>query len=360
MNDLSFSWNSLGVVCSLAGGLRGCPSVAFCLARPKGQKQYKVMVNFNNTLVDLNEMLKNHPQTIMFLKKQGFFNQNQDITAFVLQEMQQDNWKARYSSKNQWTQSPWRVLPSKFFTSSPTTHKWYWTEVLAKRATPCPQDAWAVVLHDLLQSPPTQQGMRSASSIMKNFSLKRQSWESQSGQSLRFWAQGNEKWQAFLDKFDVSYRHSHNDTALVVWALANGWTQVFDGWQKETKLGLEFVPPFDELPEEWQNDNGQNGSLWHWACSFAPLSMIKSLVQNNDFDINTISPYGQTALHWACEMGNEEVVRFLMTLPSLNPGVEDQENKIPSELLPEQYNELFDELEALRLKKPPSCLEKQK
>ena len=359
MNDLSLSWSSLSSVCSLVGALHGYPSLAFCLARPKGEKRYKIVLNIENEFIPLDTLLKSHPKTEEFLEKLGFFATGEDLSNFVLQQLQEDKWNAHYSKKHQWTQCSWRFLPAKFFSSSPNLNHWYWNEVLEKRAKACPQDKWAVRLHDLLQAPPNTKAIKEVSTLLQTFSLKRQSWENQSGQSLRFWAQNDKKWQSLLDKWGVSYRHSHNGTALVVWALANGWSDVVKGWQKETNLSMEFVPPFEDLPTSWQNDNGQNGSLWHWACAFAPVDLVKKIASSSDFDINNLSTYGQTALHWACHQGQADTVRFLLSCPNIALDIEDQEHKIASELLSEDFNELFDEMEDLRLKKI-SCLEKQK
>ena len=63
------------------------------------------------------------------------------------------------------------------------------------------------------------------------------------------------------------------------------------------------------------NDLGQYGMhVLHYTCQFGNLELLKYIVGNPDFDIdfNVADEDGDTPLHHACSFGEFEVVKFLL------------------------------------------------
>lgn len=344
------SWSSLDAMVSLLGSLEGHDHPAYALVRPKGQKDYRIMVRTGFVMENLQDVLDRHESVKDVFREQGLFLTQDDVNDFVADMVLQDSWNAHYSMANQWTQSPWRRQASMAFSSDQDLSELYWKTILSSSSTlGLPQHQWAKDLKNLLSFPPTNSSEKRVDDLLKNMSFRRSSWEFQSGQALRVWAQNIEKWHKLLDKWHVSHKHVHEGVATVLHGIANGWHRVLEGWKQETGLQLSFVPSFEDIPKSWQKEDTTHPTLWHYTCAHAPVSFVAKL--EKDFDVNVLTGENQTALHWACASLREDVVRYLVEHTDIDLNVEDLSGKLASEYIPEEGNDLFDWLEDRRLQR---------
>jgi ankyrin repeat protein len=50
---------------------------------------------------------------------------------------------------------------------------------------------------------------------------------------------------------------------------------------------------------------------FHYACSMGNLNVVQFLIQQQGFDMNIVDNYGKTGFHCACLNGNSNIIQFL-------------------------------------------------
>ena len=89
------------------------------------------------------------------------------------------------------------------------------------------------------------------------------------------------------------------------------------------------------LDNKWiKNENyrdTENNSNLHIAVKNNSFELVKYFV-NKKYDLNDVNKKGQTALHLACELGNEKIINFLVE-NGANVDIRDNKGKKPFDIL---------------------------
>lgn len=80
-----------------------------------------------------------------------------------------------------------------------------------------------------------------------------------------------------------------------------------------------------------EGQNQLNGTLnrtaLHYACQYGQLNIVKLLIMKHDFNINSQDCHGLTPLHWAIESGNLDICKYLLSISEIKPGMQDKTRK---------------------------------
>ena len=96
-------------------------------------------------------------------------------------------------------------------------------------------------------------------------------------------------------------------------------------------------PNLDEVFIKNKNyRDDQNNSNLHIAVKNNSIELVKYFLDKN-YNLNDINKYGQTALHIACEQGNEKIIDLLLE-KGADINIKDNKGRKPYDLFPQKNN----------------------
>ena len=108
-----------------------------------------------------------------------------------------------------------------------------------------------------------------------------------------------------------------------------------NGEKKDISLFNTMIINDPNLDNKWiKNENyrdTENNSNLHIAVKNNSFELVKYFV-NKKYDLNDVNKKGQTALHLACELGNEKIINFLVE-NGANVDIRDNKGKKPFDIL---------------------------
>lgn len=328
------------------------------LERKKGSKTYTPMIKVMDKDISLFDAIKSIEPLDDYLKSLGWSEKNLIIRSnqAVTQLLHQDKWSAKRIPELNVVRSPiYRPSIMQWSNNAGLAHL-YWKNRCQEVSFGSKMDIKFFNLHDLITTKDaSKKNIKEIEKILDSIFVRRRSWELESSQSFRYWASMNKDERAkkqfnkMLDNRAVSYRNFHEGTPIVLRAIEENKFDILKGWMSETNLSCNFTPLHNEVPDSWwpYDEQKPSTSLWGWMCYISSLDMIKksldldpSLIDSKDFS-------NKNAMHWACLSAREEVIEFLIS-KGASVEVKDNEGYIPSELIPETHDDLFNMLEKYR------------
>ena len=347
-------WQPLESAISFLAALEGVDNPVLWLERPKGEKSYTLMAKVGTLTKPLDQWLA-APTAAGGSARQWLNNKgvraaalDEYATSLVEASLERSVWEVSRDMDNGVVRSTARRLPPLLWSYDDDLRHDYWKMICSSDAPGRQQDRWAKQLRDILSAPHSDEKQAQAFSLMRPILERRPDWEYQTHQSWRAWGWADERWQKAMDQWGISTRHQQDGVAFPLWAIQSNWVGGLNAWLKEVGVSAQFVPRHEDIPEQWRLDgNDMTGSLWHWASRMSSAAFISALAENDPSLLNSQDVSSRTALHWACQAGNIAAIKSLMAL-GVNPCLEDEEKTLASELLGEQFDELFEQLEDYR------------
>lgn len=344
-------WLPIERAVSYAAAASGADLPTIWLERPFGERAYTLMTKINGQVRPFDQLdIPNEVHRL--LVHQGVLDWPQYIQEVVQAHIDDVSWSVDRSPEDKVVRSKERRIPSLLWSQDDTLRTMYWAQVsdLSQDPSGRPVDQWARKLKSLLSAPHNKSSEEQAFEIVKKVMARRPDWEMQNQQSWRAWAWQDEAWSKVLENWGVSTRVSHEGMPFPLWAIENHWKDGLMSWMREAGVSAQFVPRHEDIPHHWFDGAQEEdlvGSLWHWSSRISTPALLEELsIQDPSLlDLHDIN--NNTAFHWACSSANETVVRWLM-VQSARADVENNQGLLASEILPEGFDDLFDQLEEYR------------
>lgn len=346
-------WKILDLLTSYWGATQNVDQPMYWIERDFGAKDYRLsfVLGRNAPKATFAEVFEATPALSQWLDAQGWNPRTvyENVQALVTQEINETTWNVERLPEQKIVRSLPRRLPPLQWNFYDFSRKAYWGELLKKPNFGRSVDRWALQLKDYLTKEKTPEAAAWVTQQLRRLMERQPNWELQNGQSFRAWSRQNKSWERLLDRLSVSYRVDHDGLSLPLWALENNWSYGCKKWCEESGVSLGFVPTLEHIPEQWRGneDVTPNGSLWHWACRVSNAATVKDLINFDASVVTSTDALGRTGLHWACEMGREDIIDLLLS-KGASLHAEDFDGKIPAEIVPQGLDSLFDKLEDRR------------
>lgn len=159
-------------------------------------------------------------------------------------------------------------------------------------------------------------------------------------------------WAGFLVKAGASPHQAYNGISPLVWAAASNdratAQAVLDAGASPSVI-FSSTPEVFEPPHQQRlrNVSGNFTNPLRLSCAMGATAVAATMI-GFGADPNAANERGETALHIAARLGNEELVRLLIKSGASLEAV-DNDGAIPAQRVPESADSLFNTMEDVRL-----------
>ena len=344
-------WLPIEQAVSYAAALAGSDLPTIWLERHVSSRTYTLMTKINSEVRPFDQL--DLPDAVhRFLTHKGVLEWGQYIQDIVQSHIDDVSWNVDRVPEHKVLRSKERRIPSLLWSQQDQLRALYWERVSDVTQEPSGRsvDQWARKLKELFSAPHSKSSEDQAFEIVKKIMARRPDWEIQNQQSWRAWAWQDDAWSKVLENWGISTRVSHQGVPFPLWAIDSNWAQGLLSWMREAGVSAQFVPRHEDIPSPWFEGAPEEdlvGSLWHWAARMSTPNVLEQLlIQDPSLrDLQDIN--GNTAFHWACSGANEDVVNWLMACGA-RADQENNEGLLASEILPEGFDGLFEQMEEYR------------